>query len=79
MGNPKLLLLDEPTEGVWIDVIEEITNRLIELAKDIAVILIEQRPWSRMHVASHAYELDLGHVALGGAAGDVRGNPKRLR
>ncbi|MET4449429.1 ABC-type branched-subunit amino acid transport system ATPase component [Bradyrhizobium sp. GM2.2] len=48
MGNPKLLLLDEPTEGVWIGVIEEITNRLIELAKEIAVIIIEQRPWSEL-------------------------------
>ncbi|MGY4601417.1 ABC-type branched-subunit amino acid transport system ATPase component [Bradyrhizobium sp. GM22.5] len=79
MGNPKLLLPDEPTEGVGIGVIEEITNRLIELAKEIAVIIIEQRPWSRMHLANHVYELDLGRVALRGAAGDVGGNPKLLR
>ncbi|MCK1310863.1 hypothetical protein IVB42_35890 [Bradyrhizobium sp. 45] len=54
-------------------------DRLIELANEIAVILIEQRPSSRMHVANHGYELDLGHVALRGAAGDFRGNPKLLR
>jgi len=41
LGDPKLLLLDEPTEGVWIGVIEEITERLIELAKNIAVISIK--------------------------------------
>ncbi len=34
LGDPKLLLLDEPTEGVWIGVIEEITERLIEARQD---------------------------------------------
>ncbi|MET4222380.1 ABC-type branched-subunit amino acid transport system ATPase component [Bradyrhizobium sp. LB14.3] len=50
-----MLRLDEPTEKVWIGVIEEITKCLIELAREIAVIIIEQHPWSRMHVANHAY------------------------
>src|SRR5258705_11780925 len=32
LTRPKLLLLDEPTEGVWVGVIEEIAARLAELA-----------------------------------------------
>ena len=42
IGNPKLIMLDEPTEGVWIGVIEEIAERLELLAKEISVILVEQ-------------------------------------
>ena len=79
LGDPKLLLLDEPTEGVWIGVIEEITERLIELAKNIAVIIVEQHLDLALRVADYAYVLDRGRVALQGEANDVRGNPELMR
>ncbi len=79
LGNPKLLLLDEPTEGVWIGVIEEITERLIELARDISVVIVEQHLDLALRVADYAYVLDRGRVALQGAAGEVRSDPELLR
>jgi branched-chain amino acid transport system ATP-binding protein len=79
LGEPKLLLLDEPTEGVWIGVIEEITERLIELAKEIAVIVVEQHLDLALRVADYAYVLDRGRVALQGTADDVRNNPDLVR
>ncbi|WP_426612958.1 hypothetical protein [Bradyrhizobium sp. McL0616] len=79
LGDPKLLLLDEPTEGVWIGVIEEITERLIELAKNIAVIIVEQHLDLALRVADYAYVLDRGRVALQGAAEEVRSSPDLLR
>ena len=47
-----MLLLDEPTEGVWIGVIEEITERLIVLAKEIAVVIVEQHLDLALRVAA---------------------------
>ena len=79
LGDPKLLLLDEPTEGVWIGVIEEITERLIALAKDIAVVIVEQHLDLALRVADYAYVLDRGRVALQGAAAEVRSSPELLR
>lgn len=79
LPNPKILLLDEPTEGVWIGVIEEITDRLTALAKDIAVVIVEQHLDLALRVASHAYVLDRGRVALSGPAGEVRDDPQLLR
>lgn len=79
LGNPRLLLLDEPTEGVWIGVIEEITERLIELAKEIAVVIVEQHLDLALRVADYAYVLDRGRVALQGEAGKVRTDPELLR
>jgi branched-chain amino acid transport system ATP-binding protein len=78
LGNPKLLLLDEPTEGVWIGVIDEITDRLMELAKEIALIIVEQHLDLALRVADYAYVLDRGRVALQGPAQKVRSDPELL-
>jgi branched-chain amino acid transport system ATP-binding protein len=79
LGDPKLLLLDEPTEGVWVGVIDEITERLIALAKEIAVVIVEQHLDLALRVADYAYVLDRGRVALQGAANDVRHDKELLR
>ena len=79
LSDPRLLLLDEPTEGVWIGVIEEITERLVVLAREIAVVIVEQHLDLALQVASHAYVLDRGRVALVGSAAEVRHDPKLLQ
>ena len=79
LGAPKLLLLDEPTEGVWVGVVEEITERLIELAKEIAIIIVEQHLELALRVADYAYVLDRGRVAMQGASSDVRTSSDLLR
>jgi branched-chain amino acid transport system ATP-binding protein len=78
LSNPKLLLLDEPTEGVWIGVIEEISDRLRELVKTIAVVIVEQHLELALSLADYAYVLDRGRVALEGCASAVRKDPKLL-
>lgn len=79
LSDPKLLLLDEPTEGVWIGVIDEIIERLRALAKEIAIVIVEQHLELALSVASHAYVLDRGRVALAGSSNDVRNDPELLR
>jgi branched-chain amino acid transport system ATP-binding protein len=79
LSDPKILLLDEPTEGVWIGVIEEITERLILLAKDIAVVIVEQHLDLALRVASKAYVLDRGRVAMTGGADEIRHAPELLQ
>jgi branched-chain amino acid transport system ATP-binding protein len=79
LSDPRVLLLDEPTEGVWIGVIEEITERLVLLAQDIAVVIVEQHLDLALRVASRAYVLDRGRVAITGSAQEVRDDPRLLQ
>src|SRR3954454_19667364 len=79
LGRPKMLMLDEPTEGVWIGVIEEIAERLAVRAERISLVLVEQHVDLALHVASYAYVMDRGSVALEGSASQVRDDPRLLR
>jgi branched-chain amino acid transport system ATP-binding protein len=77
--KPRVLLLDEPTEGVWIGVIQEITSRLKQLVREIAVVLVEQHLELALEVADYAYVLDRGRIALEGPARAVRDDPRLVQ
>ncbi len=79
LANPTILLLDEPTEGVWIGVIEEIAERLRDLAREICVVLVEQHLDLALSVADYAYVLDRGRVALEGPSAAIRDDSRLLQ
>jgi branched-chain amino acid transport system ATP-binding protein len=79
LSNPKLLLLDEPTEGVWVGVIEEIAERLRELVKEIAIVIVEQHLDLALALADYTYVLDRGRVALEGPSSAVRDDAQLLQ
>lgn len=79
LGRPKLLMLDEPTEGVWIGVIEEIAEQLIRLSTSMSVVLVEQHIELAMKVAKTAYVMERGRVVLSGPVADVKKDPALLR
>jgi branched-chain amino acid transport system ATP-binding protein len=77
--KPRVLLLDEPTEGVWIGVVQEITSRLKQLVREMAVVLVEQHLELALEVADYAYVLDRGRIALEGPARAVRDDPRLMQ
>ena len=67
-ANPKLLLLDEPMEGIQPNVVEQIENAIHTLKKrgDIAVLLVEQSLDFATTVADYTYIFDHGKVVAQG-------------
>jgi branched-chain amino acid transport system ATP-binding protein len=75
MARPKLLLLDEPSMGLAPIFVE----RIFEIVKEIneqgtPILLVEQNALMALEVANRGYVLETGHVALEGAAGELREN-----
>jgi branched-chain amino acid transport system ATP-binding protein len=79
LGDPYLIMLDEPTEGVWHEVVEEIAQRLEQLAEKIAVVIVEQHVALALRVSKYCYVMDRGRVALEGPSATVRDDPDLMR
>jgi branched-chain amino acid transport system ATP-binding protein len=79
IARPKLIMLDEPTEGVWIGVIEEIADRLKQLSKEISIILVEQHIELAFEVCDYAFVMDRGKIPLKGKSKDVKKSTELMR
>ena len=78
--NPKLLLLDEPMEGLAPIVIEELAGVLKELAasSSMALILVEQHAELALSLAPRAIVMERGRVVHDGAAAQLLADRVRL-
>ena len=79
LSNPQLLLLDEPTEGVWVGVVEEIAERLEEMTSEISVVIVEQHVELALRISSQAYVMDRGQVVMHGASDKLPDDPDFMR
>ena len=70
MGNPDLVLLDEPTEGLSPLMVMEVMKIIRELKeKGETILLVEQNSTLALSVSQRAYILENGHIVYAGSAG----------
>jgi branched-chain amino acid transport system ATP-binding protein len=75
MGNPDLVLLDEPTEGLAPIMVMQVMNIIKELReKGETILLVEQNSTLALTVSQRAYILENGHMVYTGAAEDLSQN-----
>ena len=66
VGRPRLLVLDEPTEGIQPSIVDEIQQVIASFRGSIAVLLVEQFLDFALGVADHCYVMEQGRVVLEG-------------
>ena len=77
MGDPKLLLLDEPSMGLAPVLVELIFDTIVKIRKQgITILLIEQNATAALEVADRAYVLESGKVKMSGSAKELSSDNK---
>jgi branched-chain amino acid transport system ATP-binding protein len=75
MGNPYLVLLDEPSEGIAPKIVEDMANMILELKQEgLAVMLSEQNLHFARLVSDRAYVIEKGQVRYSGAMAELAAN-----
>lgn len=76
MGNPKCIMVDEPTEGLAPKVVAELSDLLQEIARDgIAVLLVEQKLGIALNISHRLYVMGDGHIVFDGTPKQLQDAP----
>jgi len=77
MGQPKLLMLDEPSLGLAPLIVRDIFSIIRQLqARGVTILLVEQNARAALEVASHGYVLETGDLVLEGPAEALADDPR---
>jgi branched-chain amino acid transport system ATP-binding protein len=78
--NPRLLLLDEPLEGLAPIIVEELLRAIRRITREdgLAAIIVEQHPQAILAISDRAVVLDRGTVVHSGTARELREQPALL-
>jgi branched-chain amino acid transport system ATP-binding protein len=76
MGEPKLLILDEPSLGLAPKLVEEMFTLVGTIARQgLAVLLVEQNVVQSLDLAQRAYVMENGAIIMNGASADLARDP----
>ncbi len=80
MTRPRLLMLDEPSQGIMPKLVDEIFAAVQQIRDNgVTVLLVEQRLSESLEISDRAYVLQTGKVVMSGPASDIKSNPEVRR
>jgi len=80
IGNPSVLLMDEPSEGLAPVIVEELARAVKRLAQagGLALVLVEQNSRLALDIAPRAVVMDRGRIVYDGESETLRDDPAKL-
>lgn len=80
MGDPELIMIDEPTEGLAPKIVELVGQYLQELKeRGLSVLLVEQKLSIALQISQRVYVMGHGHIVFEGTPADLRANAQVRR
>ena len=80
MGDPDLILIDEPTEGLAPKIVEVVTDMIRDICRQgVSVLLVEQKLTIAMRVSKRVYVMGHGQIVFEGSPDDLRNAPEVRR
>jgi branched-chain amino acid transport system ATP-binding protein len=78
--NPRLLILDEPSQGLAPLIVRDVFRAIANMRDEgISVLLVEQNVRMSLEISGHVYVLDDGHVIYSGPAAELARDEERVR
>ena len=73
MGDPDLIMIDEPTEGLAPQIVERVAELLEEIAgRGVSILLVEQKLTIALRISQRVYVMGHGHVVFEGTPDELR-------
>jgi branched-chain amino acid transport system ATP-binding protein len=80
MTRPRLLMLDEPSQGIMPKLVDEIFAAVQQIRDNgVTILLVEQRLSESLEISDRAYVLQTGKVVMSGPAAEIKSNPEVRR
>ena len=75
MGDPDLVIIDEPTEGLAPKLVEQVGQLLDEIARrGVAILLVDQKLTIALKISTRLYVMGHGHIVFEGTPADLAAN-----
>jgi len=75
MGDPELVMIDEPTEGLAPIIVQQVGDLIAEIARrGVAILLVEQKLSIALRVSDRVYVMGHGRIVFEGAPSELEAN-----
>jgi branched-chain amino acid transport system ATP-binding protein len=75
MGDPELIMIDEPTEGLAPLIVQQVGDLIAEIARrGVAILLVEQKLSIAMRISHRVYVMGHGRIVFEGTPAELKAN-----